>query len=85
LWWSVNEIYNVDSEKLLELGEYYPEFNSSAGFYEVLNFNEAADRIFSPNGKKQLLDTELGGIKFIQERDGKAYRLPLRPFYTIRS
>jgi len=75
LWWCANEIYNVDSDEVLELGEYYPEFDRSADFYEVLNFNEVVERIFSPDGKKQLLSTELGGIKFIQERDGKIYRL----------
>jgi hypothetical protein len=32
LWWSVNAICNVDSDSLLELGDYYADFDGSAGF-----------------------------------------------------
>lgn len=75
LWWSVNAIYNVDSDSLLELGDYYADFDGSAGFYEVLNFEEIVEQLFSPVGKRQLLNTKLGNVNFLQERNGKIYRL----------
>jgi hypothetical protein len=52
----------VDSDSLLELGDYYADFDGSAGFYEVLNFEEVAEQLFSTDGKRQLLNTKIGNV-----------------------
>jgi len=76
LWYNANEIYNVDDIQMFETGDSTFLFDNGPEFYEIMNYDQEVDAVFTGNGKAQLEQTKIGGPHtLIQKRDGKVYRM----------
>lgn len=75
LWYAANEVYNVDDDMMFEMAESATLFGEIE-HYELKNYDEVVDGIFTANGKKQVEEACIGSeMTFIQRKDGKVYRL----------
>lgn len=80
LWYKANNAYNVNAignleDDVFEVGEAIQQ-PGQPEFYELLNYNQVVEELFTDKGLQQFEATQIGSEEpFIQKIEGKVYRL----------